>query len=69
MEPKETRLVTLAQLASRLRVNPSDLRLEVEAGRLPAVRLGRRGLLFDPELVERILGERASMAPSQETRP
>lgn len=69
MDPTQPRLVTLAQLASRLRVNPSDLRLEFEAGRLPAVRLGQRGLLFDPELVERILGERASVAPSSEARP
>jgi hypothetical protein len=53
------RLVPLAEMAGRLRLHPQDLRREVESGRLPAVQVGAKGLLFDPEIVLRILQQRA----------
>jgi 2,4-dienoyl-CoA reductase-like NADH-dependent reductase (Old Yellow Enzyme family) len=52
-------LVPLAEMAGRLRLHPQDLRREVENGRLPAVQVGTKGLLFDPECVLRILQQRA----------
>jgi len=59
MPDNESPLVTLAEMASRLRLQPQDLRREVEDGRLPAVRVGTKGLLFDVESVLRILQRRA----------
>lgn len=52
-------LETLAEIASRLRLHPQEVRREVDEGRLPAVRVGLKGLLFDPEVVLRILQQRA----------
>ena len=59
MSNDENVLVTLAEMASRLRLQPQEVRREVEQGRLPAVRVGAKGLLFDPATVLRILQERA----------
>jgi len=55
----EPEFVTLAEMAQRLRVHPGDLRREVEAGGLPAVRIGTKGLLFDPARVCLALRQRA----------
>lgn len=60
-------LLDLGAMASRLRVQPQDLRAEAEANTLPHVRVGKRGLLFDPEAVERVLAERAA-ATERESR-
>ncbi len=69
MSETNTKLVTLSQLAAHLRLPAAELRLEVNAERLPAVRIGKRGLLFDLERVERLLSERAAVAPAPEARP
>lgn len=68
MSEPHTKLVTLSQLAAHLRLPAAELRLEVETGRLPAVRIGKRGLLFDLEQVERLLAERAAAARVSEVR-
>jgi len=47
------RLVPLGVMAADLGVSPADLRREALAGRVPCVRVGSRGLLFDRELVHR----------------
>jgi excisionase family DNA binding protein len=52
-------LVTLHQLAARLRLSREWLREEALAGRLPCLRVGRK-LLFNLPAVERILAERAA---------
>ena len=56
-------LTPLSTTARLLRV-PSDwLRAEAEAGRLPHLRAGK-ALLFDLDLIERLLLERARQAPA-----
>jgi hypothetical protein len=52
-------LLTLHQLAARLRLAREWLRKEAFAGRLPCLRAGRK-LLFNLSTVERILAERAA---------
>jgi hypothetical protein len=53
-------LITLHQLAVRLRLPREWLRAEALAGRLPCLRV-RRKLLFSLPTVERILAERAAV--------
>lgn len=55
-----SQLLPLGAMAADLGVNPPDLRSEAELGRIPFVRVGKRGLLFDRELVRRLLAERAA---------
>ena len=52
-------------MARRLHVSVSWLRDEAAAGRLPSVRAGDR-FLFDAELVERLLLERARQIPDSD---
>ena len=52
------RLLDLGRMARHLRVASSWLADEARAGRVPAVAAGR-SFLFDAELVERVLLERA----------
>ncbi len=47
----------LGAMARRLRVPATWLRAEAEAGRIPHLRAGN-ALLFDPEVVERIVFDR-----------
>jgi hypothetical protein len=63
-------LLDLGAMASRLRLQPQELRAEAEAGTLPHVRVGRRGLLFDAERVITELEARAErgIAPREEAR-
>ena len=64
MEQRNTReLVPLATAAAELGIQAKELRLEVEAGRLPHVRIGQRAILLDLDLVRRVLSERASAIP------
>jgi len=55
-------LVPLGLMAARLGIPPTELRQDVEDGGLPAVRVGKRGLLFHVATVERLLRERAEQA-------
>lgn len=59
-----TRLLTDEAMARRLRVRPSWLRSEAEAGHIPHVRAEDR-YLFDPMAVERVLIERAQQLPKE----
>jgi hypothetical protein len=52
-------LLTLHQLAARLRLSRDWLRAEALADRLPCLRAGRK-LLFNLPTVHRILAERAA---------
>jgi hypothetical protein len=52
-------LLSLGQMARRLKVAADALRKEAEAGRVPCVRVGD-SLLFSPEAVTASLAERAS---------
>jgi len=45
------RMDTTAELAARLRISPATLRRWALAGRIPAVRIGKRVLRFDAEVV------------------
>ena len=54
MEPE-----TLNQLSRRLKLPVAWIRKEVDAGRLPCLKAGRR-LLFSPRAVNRVLLQRAS---------
>ena len=58
METKHPNLLPLSAMARRLNVRPRDLRAEVEAGALPAIRVGE-AYLFDPAAVEAALLARA----------
>ena len=57
------KLVPLGVMARRLRVRSAWLRAEAEAGRLPHVPADP-GPLFDPQVVERVLLERARAVPA-----
>jgi hypothetical protein len=61
MNDVSTTLLPLRLMARRLRVTQSWLRAEAESGRLPSLQADKR-LLFAPEVVERILAERAGAA-------
>ncbi|MBX3410390.1 MAG: hypothetical protein KF859_10960 [Phycisphaeraceae bacterium] len=52
----------LGAMARRLRVPAKWLRAEAEAGRIPHLRAGS-ALLFDPEVVERIVFDRLRELP------
>lgn len=54
------RLTPSGTLAAILGIREPDLRAAADRGEIPCARVGARGLLFDRELVERILLERAS---------
>ncbi len=56
-------LLPLGAMASRLGIQPRDLREAAEAGAVPCVRLGQRGLMFDPSTVEQCLIDRAGSTP------
>ncbi len=62
MMMKTQQLVSIGHLARRIGVPVAWLRTEAEAGRLPAARAGD-GYLFDLDLVERILLDRAQRMP------
>ena len=53
--------VTLNQLSHELNLPAAWLRAQAKAGRIPCLRVGRR-LVFDPELVLRVLSERSQDA-------
>jgi hypothetical protein len=61
-DQERTPLLSLGLMASQLGVRPQELRAEAEAGGLPCVRVGKRGLLFDPDRVFAVLAERAGDA-------
>ena len=48
--------VTLNQLSHELNLPAAWLRAQAKAGRIPSLKVGRQ-LLFDAELVERVLSE------------
>lgn len=52
-------LLPIGPMASRIGVQPKELRAEADAGTIPCVRVGLRGLLFDPIHVEAALRARA----------
>jgi hypothetical protein len=52
------KLLPAAAMGRRLGVDPKWLCAELRAGRLPGVEAGKTAL-FDPEVVERLLAERA----------
>ena len=54
----QQRLLTLPELARRLRLSATWVRNETEAGRLPCLRAGRR-TLYSQRAVERALLRRA----------
>lgn len=59
-DTKQTlQLVPLGVMAARLGIHHAELRHDAETGKLPAVRIGRRGLLFHVATIERLLLERA----------
>jgi len=58
----KSRLVPTGAMASQLGVEPRELRAEAAAGTLPHVRVGRRGLLLDPERVIATLRHRSEGA-------
>jgi hypothetical protein len=56
---KQRKLLVLGAMARQLGVEPRWLRIEAETGRLPHVKAGRT-LLFNPNVAEQLLIERAS---------
>ena len=55
----DERLLPLGAMALRLGIQAKDLRQAAEAGAVPCIRIGERGLLFDPEALLRVLEQRA----------
>ncbi|MGD0464869.1 MAG: hypothetical protein ABSB74_20485 [Tepidisphaeraceae bacterium] len=62
---KQKTFQPLRRAAMRLGLPPSWLRAEVIAGRIPALRVGKK-ILVNPEAVERVLLDRAGEAASAE---
>jgi hypothetical protein len=58
----QSKLLPVGPTARRFRVPVRWLRAEAEAGRIPHVK-AERVFLFDPDVVERILLERAAAKP------
>ena len=58
-----TQIVDASQMGRLLRVSPTWLKQEAEAGRLPCVQAGKK-VLFHPPTVERVLAQRAAVKPS-----
>ena len=56
---KQPKLLPLFAMARRLHVPNKWLRQEAESGRIPCLAAGRQ-ILFNPEVVESLLVERAS---------
>lgn len=50
-------LLTVEEVAKRLKMAPFTIRKWVRLGRLPALRLGDRSIRFMPEVVERWVRE------------
>ena len=61
-------LITINELARRLRVPAAWLRREADAGRLPHLAAGSQRL-FNLEAVERVLAKRAGTPVTQEAHP
>lgn len=59
MEITHANLLPLSPMARRLRVPVAWLRAEADAGRVPCLRAGSR-YLFAPEVVTRVLADRAA---------
>ena len=64
----EPALLPANQMARRLRVTLRWLRAEAEAGRLPCIRAEKQ-LLFNADVVERVLLERAGQPVVEEAPP
>jgi excisionase family DNA binding protein len=60
----DTKYISIEQAAARLGLPVGWLRREAQAGRVPAIKAGRR-ILLDPQAVERALVERAQEAQPQ----
>ena len=56
-------LLTAGQMARRLRVTARWLKAEADAGRIPHLK-AETVYLFDPDVVERVLRERAGATPA-----
>lgn len=63
METSHAILLPLGPMSRRVRVTAGWLRAEADAGRVPCLRAGKR-YLFAPEVVERVLAERAAGDPA-----
>lgn len=53
----QTELLTVAQVAERLRISQRAVWSMIAGGRLPAIRLGRRATRVDAADVERLIAE------------
>ena len=60
----QSKLLPVGPTARRFRVPVKWLRDEAEAGRVPCLQAGK-ALLFDPDLVEQVLLERARQAQGE----
>lgn len=60
-------LITLSELARRLRVSKRWLREEAASGRLPSIAAGAQHL-FNLRVVERLLAERAASPAKEQER-
>lgn len=59
------RLIPLGAMAFRLGIAARNLRAEAREGRVPCIRVGKDGLLFDPRSVEAALLVRAAQSKAQ----
>jgi hypothetical protein len=57
---RKVKIVPLNIVARRLHIPANWLRSEVEAGRIPHLKAGKRAILLNPDVVESLLIERAS---------
>lgn len=64
MDTNHANLLPLGPMARRLGVTATWLRQEAEAKRVPCLPAGDR-YLFVPEVVERVLAERAAAKPKE----
>ncbi len=64
MTEENKKPLNLGAMARQLRIPATWLRSEAEAGRIPHLRAGSV-LLFDPEVVERIVFDRVRESPKR----
>lgn len=64
-----TGLLPIGPMAAHLGLAPRELRAEAESGKIPHVKVGERGLLFDPERVLAVLTERARESDRESEGP
>jgi excisionase family DNA binding protein len=69
VELEDEELLTVDEVAALLKINPQTVRNRIDAGELPAVRLGRRVRVQRSVLQQLIGWHQGELAPPEATQP